>query len=64
MSTLTSAFYAVASCLLGIIAVAVIPTGGWGSFGELARVVGQALTVAAPVFFLGAAILGRNRLGD
>jgi hypothetical protein len=30
VSTVTAAFYAAATLLLGIIAVSVIPTGGWG----------------------------------
>jgi len=64
MSSVTAAFYAVATFFLGVIAVALIPTGGWRESADQVRTVAMAVRIGGPVFFLGAAVLGRQGLGD
>jgi hypothetical protein len=64
MSSVTAAFYAIATFFLGVVAVALIPTGGWREYAEQVRTVAMVVTIGGPVFFLGAAILGRQGLGD
>lgn len=61
---MTLIFYAVATVLLAIIAIAVIPTGGWGGLANAARIAVLAAAAFGLVVFLGALLMGRDRLGD
>jgi hypothetical protein len=62
--TITAAFFAVATLLLGIIAVAVVPIGGWGDKADTVRTVALAIAGGGAAYFLLAVFLGRKRIGD
>ena len=64
MSSVACIFYAVVTLLLGMATVAVIPIGGLGQYTEIALAVARVVTIGGPVFFVGAALMGRNALGD